>query len=193
MPPQRRREEYAEATRRALLDAAREVFAADGYAAGSLDHIAQRARVTKGAVYHHFTDKEALFAAVVAELEARAVRRLDDLVDGEEDPRGRLLACLRAVLEATSDPDYARLVLGEAAALSSGRSAGPVHGRLAVVLEQLVDMGTLEPVPVALLAEILWGAAASAGGVVAQAGDSVAARRTAGALLLRLVGGLLTE
>src|SRR6266481_8753367 len=70
------RSQHAEATRRAVLDAARALFGRQGYAQTSVDEIADAARVTKGAVYHHFTGKEALFRAVYAEVEAEAQARV---------------------------------------------------------------------------------------------------------------------
>src|SRR2546429_4647260 len=60
-----RREEYSEATKRALLDAATSLFATRGFRETSLDEVAERCRVTKGAVYHHFSSKQALFEAVL--------------------------------------------------------------------------------------------------------------------------------
>lgn len=57
------RSQHAEATRRAVLAAARSLFGRKGYAQTSLDEIADAARVIKGAVYHHFVGKEALFRA----------------------------------------------------------------------------------------------------------------------------------
>src|SRR6185312_4032273 len=69
------RSQHAEATRRAVLDAARSLFGRKGYARTSVDEIADAARVTKGAVYHHFPGKEALFRAVHAEVEADAQAR----------------------------------------------------------------------------------------------------------------------
>ena len=59
-----RREEYAETTRTAIVEAAIAQFTADGFARSSIDAVAESARVTKGAVYHHFKDKTALFEAV---------------------------------------------------------------------------------------------------------------------------------
>src|ERR1700754_5321049 len=64
--------ERTEATTGALIDAARELFARDGYDATSLDAVAARATVTKGAVYHHFEGKRQLFEAVFS----REVERL---------------------------------------------------------------------------------------------------------------------
>jgi len=60
-----RKEENAAATRAALVDGARRLFAARGYADVAIDEIVAGARVTKGALYHHFDDKQALFRAVV--------------------------------------------------------------------------------------------------------------------------------
>src|SRR2546423_92086 len=64
-----RRDEYSDATRRAVLDSATKLFATKGYAATSLDEVGAEARVTKGAVYHHFSSKRDLFMAVSDELE----------------------------------------------------------------------------------------------------------------------------
>src|SRR6266568_442662 len=72
----RRRDEYSEASRRALLDSARARFAADGFAATSLDGVAADARMTKGAIYHHFANKQALFEAVLAEIEQETVANI---------------------------------------------------------------------------------------------------------------------
>ena len=69
------RSQHAEATRGAVLAAARRSFGRKGYAQASVDEIAAAARVTKGAVYHHFADKEALFRAVHAVVEAEAQAR----------------------------------------------------------------------------------------------------------------------
>src|ERR1019366_1310950 len=78
------RSQHAEATRRAVLAAARSLFGKKGYAQTSVDEIADAARVTKGAVYHHFAGKEALFRAVLAEVEVEAEAR----AAGAGDPEG---------------------------------------------------------------------------------------------------------
>jgi len=58
---QSRRELYSEATRAALLDEATRLFATRGYAGTSLEDVAVASQVTRGAVYHHFDGKQALF------------------------------------------------------------------------------------------------------------------------------------
>lgn len=111
-----RREEYSEATRLALLKAARQVFTARGYQGGSLDQVAQKARVTKGALYHHFADKRALFDAVVVNLQEEMTRAVDVQVAGERDRWQRLKRGIAAFLDACGEVSYRRLVIHEAPA-----------------------------------------------------------------------------
>jgi AcrR family transcriptional regulator len=76
--PERQRRSQAErsaTTRGALVQAARELFARDGYAATGREAIVERAGVTRGALYHHFADKEALFRAVFEGLEAEVMAK----------------------------------------------------------------------------------------------------------------------
>src|SRR5437867_10852268 len=69
-----RRADHAADTRRALVHGARRLFSRNGYAATSLDEVCERARVTKGALYHHFANKQDLFAAVLDAVEADFVQ-----------------------------------------------------------------------------------------------------------------------
>jgi AcrR family transcriptional regulator len=71
-----RRELYSEATRAALLEEATALFAERGYAGTSLEDVASASRVTRGAVYHHFASKQALFEAVLDRQEARATEEI---------------------------------------------------------------------------------------------------------------------
>src|SRR5438093_7075167 len=64
-----RQAERSETTRRELLRVARDLFSERGYAGTTLDEVADRTGVTKGALYHHFRDKLQLFRAVFEELE----------------------------------------------------------------------------------------------------------------------------
>lgn len=83
------------AKRAAILDAALDVFAEDGYAEASMDGIAHAAEVAKPTVYNHFTDKASLFAAVLERYSAQANAKVLGVIDGlDTDP-----ADLRAELE----------------------------------------------------------------------------------------------
>ncbi len=81
-----RRQQYSASTKRALVDVAEALFTEHGYAATSLDAIVAGARVTKGALYHHFSGKQALFEAVFERVEADAARAIAKSLKGHRDP-----------------------------------------------------------------------------------------------------------
>src|ERR1700754_27350 len=105
-----RREQYSEATRAALLETATAMFAERGFARTSLDEIATATQVTRGAVYHHFDSKQALFEAVLESLEQDIVQRVTTAATaGPPDPWQAALAGLDAFLDRCCDPTYGRL------------------------------------------------------------------------------------
>jgi AcrR family transcriptional regulator len=105
------RSQHAEATRRAVLDAARSLFGRKGYAQTSVDEIADAALVTKGAVYHHFANKEALFRAVYAEVEADAQSRALHAADPDRPPVDQIVAMMGGYLDAALDLEIRRITL----------------------------------------------------------------------------------
>ena len=68
----KRTKEEAEETRKSVLDAALRVFSRKGYAAAALKEIAEEAGVTRGAIYHHFANKEQLYLALADDASAQA-------------------------------------------------------------------------------------------------------------------------
>src|SRR5215469_14339240 len=94
------RSQQVQATRRAVLAAARSSFGTKGYAQTSVDEIAAAARVTKGAVYHHFAGKEALFRAVYSEVETGAQERVLRAGTAGMAPVDQLVAMMDAYLDA---------------------------------------------------------------------------------------------
>src|SRR5438876_8938836 len=112
-----RREKYTEATRRALLAAGRDAFASEGYQAAGIEAISRRARVTRGAFYHHFADKKALFEALVVALQADAAARLVRRAQAAAQPLDRLRQGIRGYLEVCVEPAYRRLVIQDAPAV----------------------------------------------------------------------------
>ena len=108
-----RREEYAEATREALLESAAACFLESGFAATSLDAVAKRARVTKGAIYHHFASKRDLFLAVMERQEEINARTVDEAAAAAPDPWSAIAAALDAFLDTIADPVYQRLCFVE--------------------------------------------------------------------------------
>ncbi len=119
--------ERTEATTSALVDAARELFARDGYDATSLDAVAARAGVTKGAVYHHFEGKRQLFEAVFTREVERMATPLAEAYARKKDPWDAFNAACRAFLDECLDPGLQRIVLLDA--LDRDRlGAGPPAG-----------------------------------------------------------------
>ena len=112
-----RRDEYSEATRSALLDSAARLFAEKGFTATSLDEVAADARVTKGAVYHHFSNKQALFAAVADLVEAGVAEELVAAALKAPNAWEGAIAGLDCFLERCLDPLYRRLCFEEGPAV----------------------------------------------------------------------------
>ncbi|MEJ2867163.1 TetR family transcriptional regulator [Actinomycetospora sp. OC33-EN08] len=109
-----RRGEYTEATRRALLDAAARLFTERGFAKTSLDDVAADARVTKGAIYHHFSSKTGLFEVLFDELELTENTAARTAFEAESDPVLGALAALDQFLLACCEPVYGAIVFREA-------------------------------------------------------------------------------
>ena len=113
-PERRTQAERRAATRGALLDAARGLFAVDGYAGTTTGELVRRAGVTRGALYHHFEDKRGLFRVLIEELE----RELDVVVreaarearEETGDVGVAYAAGFDAFLEACARPDFGRLL-----------------------------------------------------------------------------------
>jgi AcrR family transcriptional regulator len=104
-----RREMYSDATRAALLDEATRLFAERGFVGTSLEDVASACQVTRGAVYHHFAGKQALFEAVLDVQETKAVAEVIAAAAGP-DPWDAALQALDAFLDQCCDPVYGRLV-----------------------------------------------------------------------------------
>jgi AcrR family transcriptional regulator len=101
---------YSEATRAALLEEATALFAARGYAGTSLEDVAAASQVTRGAVYHHFASKQALFEVVLETREQQATAEVTTAADAAADPLDAATLALDAFLDQCCDPEYARLV-----------------------------------------------------------------------------------
>src|SRR3954454_6919782 len=117
VPGVSRRQQYSASTKRALVDVATRLFTEQGYAATSLDQIVAGARVTKGALYHHFSGKQAVFEAAFEKIETDAAARIRKALKGSRDPWEKALIGLRAFLEIVQDPSYQRVVIQEGPAI----------------------------------------------------------------------------
>lgn len=190
-----RKTAQADATRAELLRVARELFAARGYAAVGTEEIVRAAGVTRGALYHLFADKKALFAAVFEALEAELVERIAARALDAPDPLTGLRRAMTAWLDACAEPAVQRIGLVDAPAVlgwEEWRAVGERYGLglTAAALEQAMAAGAIAPQPVRALAHVMVGAMDEAALFIARAEDPVAARQEAASVLARLVEGL---
>jgi AcrR family transcriptional regulator len=186
--------ERTEATTSALVEAGRELFAQDGYAATSLDAVVARAGVTKGALYHHFDGKHELFRAVLEREQARLAERLGGAFARKRDPWDGVQAGCRAFLEEVLDPELQRIMLidgpGALGFAALRDTEAPTLALLEEGLRRSMDAGRLERRPVEPLAALLFGALCEAALSIARADDQAAAQRAMTAELRRLFAAL---
>ncbi|MGV9316350.1 TetR/AcrR family transcriptional regulator [Streptomyces sp. NPDC003691] len=188
----------SQATRAALVTAARRLFAEHGYAGVGTEEIVRAAGVTRGALYHQFRDKTDLFDAVVQAVEAEVTHRIaTHAMADAPDPVGALRAGARAFLDAFAEPDVERILLLDAPGVLGWprwREIGQEHGLglITATLERAAETGALDARPAAPLAHLLLGALDEAALKVAHSEDPAATRAEMTAALDRLLEGLLT-
>ncbi len=187
----------SEATRAKLIAAARDLFAKRGYAGVGTEEIVKRARVTRGALYHHFADKRELFLGVHETLEAELIEKIAAaLADAAtEDPVEAMKVAVRAFLDAALDPGRARITLIDAPAVlgwAEWREIDARHGLglASAALEAAMAAGRVERQPVAPLASLFVAALGEAGILVATAADPKAVRAEVEAAVESLIDGL---
>jgi AcrR family transcriptional regulator len=185
------------ATREALITAARRLFAAQGFAEVATDAIATEAGVTRGALYHQFADKVALFDAVVDAVEADIVARLAEQAGaaGVSDPVEGMRQALRSWLEICVEPEIHRIALIDGPSVlgwARWREVCQRHvfGLVEVVLTQAMDEGRIRPQPVRPLAHVFMGASDEAALYVAEAADRARARAEMIEVLDQLIDGV---
>jgi AcrR family transcriptional regulator len=110
VPTRRTQAERRAATRAALLEAARGLFAERGFAATGREDVAERAGVTRGALYHHFESMTALAIAVVEDVDAELQDRVVQAAAKGRSPLDALLRSCDAYLDACAEPGIARIV-----------------------------------------------------------------------------------
>ncbi|OHV20065.1 TetR family transcriptional regulator [Rhizobium sp. RMa-01] len=135
--------ERTEQTRQALIDAGRRIFVEKGYAETATPEIVTAAGVTRGALYHHFEDKKALFRAVIACEMQEVARTIEASSAPEDGPRDALIAGASAYFTAMAQPGRTRLLLMEApavlglpatAALEAENAEASLRGGLAALM-----------------------------------------------------------
>lgn len=182
VPGASRRAAYSASTKRALVEAAEGLFTDHGYANASLDSIVAGAQVTKGALYHHFSGKQALFEAVFERVEQDASKRIQKSLKGKRDPWDKARRGLGAFLEVVQEPRYRRIVVQEGPAVLGyeryrEQEERSTFATVVDILRSVLEAGNwdLDEEMVQTFARIFFGAMSAAGESVAGAEDGIAA------------------
>jgi AcrR family transcriptional regulator len=193
--PRSRMAERTEETREALIAAARSLFADRGFAGVGTEEIVRDARMTRGALYHHFESKEDLFRAVYERVEQELVERIAADAVSAGNPLEALHAGARAFLDACEDPAVQRIALLDAPSVlgwEQWREIGMRYGFGLVqgTLEAAMDAGLIERQPVRPLAHLLLGSIDEAAMLVARANDNGKTKREVAAAIDRYLDSL---
>src|SRR3954464_2162461 len=182
VPGTSRRAEFSASTKRALVDVAEVLFTEHGYAATSLDSIVAGAEVTKGALYHHFSGKQALFEAVFERVEDDAARAIQKALKGHRDPWEKATAGLRAFLTVVQEPRYRRVVIQEGPAVLGyeryrEQEERSTFANVLEIVRSVLNAGEweLDEDLQQTFARIFFGAMSSAGESVSSAPDPIVA------------------
>ncbi|MGK5558817.1 TetR family transcriptional regulator [Actinomadura kijaniata] len=192
-----RREQYSEETRTALLDAATRRFAEHGFAGTSLEDVASDIRATRGAVYHHFANKTALFQAVFERLEEEAVRQIAEAAGAHSDPWAAALTAQEKFLDQCCDPVYGRIVWQQAPIALGWERWNECeekygYGLVEEFVGELMAAGGLPEMPLEAASRVLFHVLGAAGMALAAAPEADKARVRAeyGEVIGHIIAGL---
>jgi AcrR family transcriptional regulator len=190
------RARQAEATRSLLMQVARKNFTDHGYAATSIDDIIQQAGVARGALYHHFSGKEALFRAVYEIVEGEVVTRVLAAAAAQTSPWEAARAGLSAFLDGCLDPAFRRIVVLDSVSVLQSHvlevGIEPVElPMLKTVLTPLLGTTAFGGMAIDALAHVALGGLYGASLYIARAADPLAARAEADTVVDALISGLI--
>jgi AcrR family transcriptional regulator len=196
-PGQGRRAEHASDTRAALLTVARRLFASHGYDGTGTEQIVSEARVTRGALYHHFRDKSDLFRAVMADAAGDVAGRLvgEHVEEPSVSPFEDVRAGVGEFLDVCVAGDFQRIVLVDGPRVLGTDAWDELvdrYGRslLEEWLSRAVSAGDIQPVPLQPLARLIIAMLTEASLAIARSADPAQTRAEMGATLDRLLTGL---
>jgi AcrR family transcriptional regulator len=185
----------AEETRYRLIQIAADLFATKGFEQTSVDEVLARAGVSKGALYHHFANKEALFDAVCRAAEAKVMEKVAKAAADASDPLGKLRAGCQKWLDLTMDRRVRQIALIDGPAVLGWQRWREIDeefsfGLTKHVLQAAIDAGQIREQNVDLLAHMALGMMGEAAMVIARAKDVKKARAEAGEAVDRLIDAM---
>jgi AcrR family transcriptional regulator len=194
-PPETLRAEQVAQTRRALIESGRRLFGAKGFAGTSVEDLAREARVTTGALYHHFPNKTALFETVFETVHGEVLEACVDAGTDAPNAVEFIARALEAFLDAVLDPQVQRIVVTDAPAvlgqerfteLDERYSFGP----MVAGLEMAQTKGELVVDDAETLARLLFGALSRGATLIAASPDPAETRDRVARGMRALLAGL---
>lgn len=192
----RTQQDRSAGTRTALTAAARELFTTRGYQAVPAEEITRTAGVTRGALYHHFGDKQGLFRAVVEEVEREITAEVESALEQAPDTLTGMAAALSVFLDICLRDDVRRISLTDAPAVLGWEAWRELEAEYGLKL--LVDAlagahaeGLLVDLPLRTLAQLVLSAVMEAARMIAAADDPARVRAEAEQVFAGWLGSLL--
>jgi AcrR family transcriptional regulator len=178
-----------------LLDSATELFVQRGFATTSLDEVAAKARVTKGAIYHHFPSKQSLFETVSEEVEETTGAAIVEAAAAHDSLWDGAVAGLEVFLDRCLDPAYQRICFVDGPAVMGFDrwwEFGERHvlGLMGGILERMREEGLIEVEEIGTLTQLLYGSLSAAALAIARSPDPKATRDEVRDVTVRLIAGL---
>jgi AcrR family transcriptional regulator len=190
-----RQAENSASTRSALIKIARKLFAERGYSETATEEVVRRARVTRGALYHHFRDKEDLFKAVLHDEERKLAEAINAVAAVQPDPWKSLQAASEAFLDACLDPAVQQIVLIDAPAVLGWEGYREIDNSyflagMKTAINGAIDAKLIPAQPVEPLAQMIMGALHEGALLIAHSDDEVRTRREVSEVVKRLFSGI---
>ncbi len=191
-----RRLDRGSTTRQQILDTATRLFAERGFEAVSIDAILTACGISKGALYHHFAGKDAVFVAVLESVEARVTAELAAAAQGATNPLDALRAgCAGWLALAASDPVVRQIVLTDAPTVigwQAWRAMESEHslGLLRMAFNAGVNSGRVQADRVEIFSHMLLAVLTEVALLIARAHDDGEAARTGDAAIEQMLSGL---
>jgi AcrR family transcriptional regulator len=190
--------ERGQATRERLIEIATRLFATRGYDGTSIEAVLQESGVSRGSLYHHFAGKDALFGAVLEDVEAGIGARLAEEIHDAPDPVAALRAGCLAWIRLATDPVVQQIMLIDAPSVlgwQRWRELDEQHtlGDIKIALTYAVETGRLPPQQVDVSAHILMAAINEVALMIARADDAAKASAEGERAVQHLLDGMLSS
>ena len=196
LPPVNRNVQRGHATREHLLAIATRLFAERGYEQTSIEAVLHEAGISRGALYHHFASKEALFDAVLQEIELRVGREVQAAARVGREPFERLRLGCQAWLRLASDPVVQRVLLLDALSVLGWERWRDMDERYAMgmtraAVRDCAAPARIPPDLVEMFAHVLFAALDELALLIARAANTAPATRLAERAVDELIRRLL--